>query len=93
MSIDARNYDVDRQPGYHRKGPRTVRAGQGRVSGAATRQKPQIKEAVERLFEVKVKSVNTLVTKGKRKYSAPQGPAGDVKIAIVTPRGRAVRSM
>ena len=29
--------------------------------------KPQIKAAVERLFDVKVKSVNTLVRKGKTK--------------------------
>ena len=29
--------------------------------------KPQIKEAVEKLFDVKVKSVNTLVRKGKVK--------------------------
>ena len=29
--------------------------------------KPQIKEAVEKLFDVKVKSVNTLVRKGKMK--------------------------
>ena len=29
--------------------------------------KPQIKEAVEKLFDVKVKSVNTLVRKGKTK--------------------------
>ena len=29
--------------------------------------KPQIKEAVEKLFDVKVKSVNTLVRKGKIK--------------------------
>ena len=29
--------------------------------------KPQIKEAVEKLFDVKVKSVNTLIRKGKMK--------------------------
>ena len=34
---------------------------------ARTATKPQIKEAVEKLFDVKVKSVNTLVRKGKVK--------------------------
>ena len=54
-----------------------------RVAKSAT--KPQIKEAVEKLFDVKVKSVNTLVRKGKFKSS--RGHAGvqsDVKNAIVT---------
>ena len=36
-----------------------------KVASKAT--KPQIKEAVEKLFDVKVKSVNTLVRKGKTK--------------------------
>ena len=34
---------------------------------ASTATKPQIKEAVEKLFDVKVKSVNTHVRKGKVK--------------------------
>ena len=38
--------------------------------------KPQIKEAVETLFNVKVKSVNTLVTKGKMKRSAARAASG-----------------
>jgi large subunit ribosomal protein L23 len=47
--------------------------------------KPQIKEAVEKLFDVKVKSVNTHVRKGKVK--AVKGTVGEqsqVKRAIVT---------
>jgi large subunit ribosomal protein L23 len=47
--------------------------------------KPQIKEAIERLFDVKVKSVNTLVRKGKFKMSRGRaGRQSDVKKAIVT---------
>ncbi len=47
--------------------------------------KPQIKEAVEKLFDVKVKSVNTLVRKGKTKVFRGQfGSQSDVKRAIVT---------
>ena len=54
-----------------------------RVSPDAT--KPQIKEAVERLFDVKVKSVNTLVTKGKVKmFRGRRGQRSDVKKAVVT---------
>ena len=37
--------------------------------------KPQIKEAVEKLFDVKVKSVNTLIRKGKIK--AFRGSVGE----------------
>lgn len=47
--------------------------------------KPKIKEAVEQLFKVKVKAVNTLVRKGKRKvFRGRPGQQGDVKKAIVT---------
>ena len=47
--------------------------------------KPQIKEAVEKLFDVKVKSVNTLVTKGKVKlFRGIRGQRSDVKKAVVT---------
>jgi large subunit ribosomal protein L23 len=47
--------------------------------------KPQIKEAVEKLFDVKVKSVNTLVRKGKlRAFRGTLGEQSDVKKAIVT---------
>jgi len=47
--------------------------------------KPQIKEAVERLFDVKVKAVNTLVRKGKvKRFRGFRGQLSDVKRAIVT---------
>ncbi len=53
------------------------------VTKAAT--KPAIKEAVERLFEVKVKSVNTLVRKGKIKsFRGRKGRQSDIKRAVVT---------
>ncbi|MFO0000927.1 MAG: 50S ribosomal protein L23, partial [bacterium] len=48
-----------------------------RVPGTAT--KPQIKKAVEELFKVKVKAVNTLVTKGKKKlFRGRPGARSDV---------------
>ena len=47
--------------------------------------KPVIKQAVEQLFSVKVKAVNTLVRKGKRKvFRGIRGRQTDVKKAVVT---------
>ena len=47
--------------------------------------KPQIKEAVEALFNVNVLSVDTMVTKGKTKqFRGVPGKRSDVKKAIVT---------
>jgi large subunit ribosomal protein L23 len=52
---------------------------------AKTATKPQIKEAVEKLFDVKVRSVNTLVRKGKtRAFRGIRGQLSDVKKAVVT---------
>jgi large subunit ribosomal protein L23 len=54
-----------------------------RVQRKAT--KPQIREAVERLFNVKVKAVNTLIREGKRKrFRGVAGKQNDIKKAIVT---------
>jgi large subunit ribosomal protein L23 len=54
-----------------------------KVALAAT--KPEIKEAVEKLFGVKVKRVNTLVKKGKLKvFRGMRARQSDVKKAIVT---------
>ncbi len=47
--------------------------------------KPAIKQAIEQLFNVKVKAVNTLVRKGKRKvFRGIRGRQSDVKKAVVT---------
>jgi large subunit ribosomal protein L23 len=47
--------------------------------------KPEIKTAVEHLFNVQVKAVNTLVTKGKsRVFKGVKGRRSDVKKAVVT---------
>ncbi|MCB1592198.1 MAG: 50S ribosomal protein L23 [Alphaproteobacteria bacterium] len=47
--------------------------------------KPRIKEAVETLFGVKVKAVNTLIQKGKTKrFRGQKGRRGDFKKAVVT---------
>ena len=50
-----------------------------------TARKPEIKAAVEKLFGVKVKSVNTLNRKGKiKRFRGIKGKQSDVKKAIVT---------
>jgi large subunit ribosomal protein L23 len=47
--------------------------------------KPQIKEAVERLFNVKVKAVNTINRKGKvKRFRGFRGKQNDIKKAVVT---------
>jgi large subunit ribosomal protein L23 len=54
-----------------------------KVAGDAT--KPQIKAAVEALFNVKVDGVNTLIRKGKKKrFRGIVGRQRDFKKAIVT---------
>ena len=54
-----------------------------KVAGDAT--KPEIKAAVEALFSVKVKKVNTIVQKGKtKKWKGKEYTRSDFKKAIVT---------
>jgi large subunit ribosomal protein L23 len=85
MSLDPRHYDVIVSPVITEKATSLSEHNKVvfRVSPDAT--KPAIKEAVERLFDVKVVSVNTLVTKGKEKiFRGRKGRRSDVKKAIVT---------
>ena len=85
MTLDPRHYDVIVSPVITEKATNLSEHNKVvfRVSPDAT--KPQIKEAVERLFDVKVKSVNTLVTKGKVKmFRGRRGQRSDVKKAVVT---------
>jgi large subunit ribosomal protein L23 len=82
---DPRHYDVIVSPVITEKATLASEHNQVifRVAPHAT--KPQIKEAVEKLFDVKVKHVNTLVHKGKvRNFRGRRGVLSDVKKAIVT---------
>jgi large subunit ribosomal protein L23 len=79
------NYDVILSPVITEKSTRLSEANQVvfRVSRDAT--KPEIKKAVETLFKVKVKAVNTIKTKGKVKaWRGKRYEKGDVKKAVVT---------
>ena len=82
---DPRHYDVIVSPVITEKATTASEHDQVifRVAPHAT--KPQIKEAVEKLFDVKVKRVNTLIRKGKvRHFRGMRGELSDVKKAIVT---------
>lgn len=85
MSADPRHYDVIVSPVITEKATNLSELNKVVFRVAPNATKPQIKEAVEKLFEVKVKSVNTLVTKGKAKmFRGQRGQRSDVKKAIVT---------
>ena len=58
---DPRHYDVILSPIITEKATNLSERNQVLFRVAPHATKPQIKEAVERLFDVKVKSVNTLV--------------------------------
>ena len=78
-------YDIIRNPLVTEKSTLGSQYGQVtfRVPKSAT--KPDIKVAVETLFDVKVKSVNTLIQKGKNKrFKGIMGRRSDVKKAVVT---------
>ena len=85
MSADPRHYDVIVSPVITEKATNLTEQNKVvfRVAPKAT--KPQIKEAVEKLFDVKVAAVNTMTTKGKKKiFRGQRGQRSDVKKAIVT---------
>ena len=82
---DPRHYDVILSPIITEKATVASEKNQVMFRVARTATKPQIKEAVEKLFDVKVKAVNTLVRKGKKKaFKGTLGIQQDVKKAIVT---------
>ena len=84
-TTDPRHYDVILSPVITEKATTASERNQVVFRVANTATKPQIKEAVEKLFDVKVKGVNTLVRKGKRKaFRGRPGVQSDVKKAIVT---------
>ena len=78
-------YDVIRAPLVTEKSTMVSESNQVMFKVAMTATKPDIKEAVERLFNVKVVAVNTLIRKGKNKrFRGVKGQQSDFKKAIVT---------
>ena len=85
MSKDVRHYDVIVAPVITEKATLASENNKVVFKVAKTATKPQIKVAVEGLFDVKVESVNTLVRKGKVKaFRGVRGQQSDVKKAVVT---------
>jgi large subunit ribosomal protein L23 len=82
-TTDPRHYDVIIAPVITEKATLASEHGQVMFKVAKHATKPQIKEAVEKLFDVKVKSVNTHVRKGTIK-AVKAGSASGVKRAVVT---------
>jgi len=78
-------YDVLRSPLVTEKSTMASEHSQVVFRVAMTATKPEIKEAVERLFNVKVLAVNTLIRKGKiKRFKGVKGQQSDFKKAIVT---------
>lgn len=84
-AIDTRHYDVIVSPHITEKATLLSEHNAFVFKVAGTASKPQIKAAVEALFDVKVTGVNTLVQKGKTKrWKGRPYTRSDVKKAVVT---------
>ena len=82
---DTRHYDIIRSPVITEKATLAAENNQVIFRVARDATKPEIKAAVEALFKVKVKAVNTLVRKGKvKRFRGTVGRQSDIKNAIVT---------
>jgi len=82
---EAKHYDVIRKPIITEKATMASEAGAVVFEVAIDANKPAIKEAVEALFGVKVKAVNTTITKGKvKRFRGRLGKRKDIKKAYVT---------
>ncbi len=78
-------YDIIREPLLTEKGTKQEKAGKYFFAVDRSAKKHEIKEAVERIFNVKVEKVNTMVMGGKWKRVRYQpGKTADWKKAIVT---------
>ncbi|MDG2298576.1 MAG: 50S ribosomal protein L23 [Planktomarina sp.] len=85
MSVKPEHYDIIRKPIVTEKTTMASEAGAVVFEVAIDSNKPSIKEAVESLFGVKVKAVNTTITKGKAKrFRGMLGKRKDIKKAYVT---------
>ncbi len=78
-------YDTILRPIITEKATTANENGQVTFAVAIDATKPQIKAAVEMLFNVKVTAVNTIVQKGKTKtFKGRPGRRSDMKKAMVT---------
>jgi large subunit ribosomal protein L23 len=84
-AVEIRHYDVVLAPHITEKSTMLSEANAVVFKVANTASKPEIKAAVEALFNVKVTNVNTMITKGKTKrWKGKPYQRSDAKKAIVT---------
>jgi len=84
-AVENRHYDVVLAPHITEKSTMVSEHNAVVFKVASSASKPEIKAAVEALFNVKVTGVNTLVTKGKtKKWKGRPYTRSDSKKAIVT---------
>ena len=84
-TVDNRHYDVVVAPHITEKSTLLSENNAVVFKVANTATKPEIKAAVEALFGVTVKAVNTLVQKGKvKRWKGKPYKRSDVKKAVVT---------
>ena len=84
-AVDLKHFDVVRAPHITEKTTMLSEHNQVVFKVASTASKPEIKAAIEALFNVTVTSVNTLVQKGKTKrWKGRPYMRSDEKKAIVT---------
>jgi len=85
MSRDTHHYDLIVSPVITEKATIASDSNQFVFKVRREATKPQIKAAIEKLFDVKVTAVNTLLRKGKSKvFRGMRGKQQDVKKAVVT---------
>jgi large subunit ribosomal protein L23 len=85
QTVDARHYDVIIAPHITEKSTLASENNAVVFKVANNATKPQIKEAIEAIYDKKVVAVNTLVMKGKTKrWKGKAYQRSDVKKAIVT---------
>jgi len=80
-----RLYEIIRKPVITEKATLGSEHGQVTFQVSLDASKPEIKQAVEALFDVKVKAVNTMRVKGKlKRFRGHVGKRPDYKKAVVT---------
>jgi large subunit ribosomal protein L23 len=85
MTAKPEHFDVIKKPIITEKATMASEANAVVFQVAIDATKPQIKEAVEAVFGVKVKAVNTTILKGKqKKFRGRPGVRSDRKKAYVT---------
>jgi large subunit ribosomal protein L23 len=84
-TIEVKHYDVIISPVITEKATMASELNKVVFNVRKDATKSDIKAAVERLFDVKVQGVNTILRKGKTKFfRGTRGQQSDVKKAIVT---------